>query len=157
MSLQFTSTIGFTNSNIGDISDQNRVAYGEENIINEESYFFANSKNRIDTCMDNSRPSLAIAIESIKKSFLNAKGRGVELRYITEITEQNIASCKELMKMVHELRHLDGLKGNFMVSEKEYLAPSSSHEHTKPASRLFYSNLEDIVGTTSIFISSSMG
>jgi len=49
------------------------------------------------------------------------------------------------MQIVDEVRHLDGLKGNFIVSEKEYLAPSSPYENTKPASRLFYSNLKDIV------------
>lgn len=81
-----------TDSNIGEISEHNRVVYSEENVLNEESLFFSNSKNRIDTCMDNSRPSLALGLESIKQSFLNAKGRGVELRYITEITKQNIPS-----------------------------------------------------------------
>ena len=49
------------------------------------------------------------------------------------------------MEIVDELRHLDGLKGNFMVNEKEYLAPSSPFESTKPASRLFYSNYKDNV------------
>jgi len=61
--------------------------------------------------MDNSRPSLAVAIESIKKSFHAIKRRGVELRYLTEITNQNISSCKQVMEIVDELRHLDALKG----------------------------------------------
>ena len=126
-------------------SERNEIVYGEENVVNEELRFFSNSKNRIDTCMDNSRPSLAIGIESIKKSFLDAKRRGVELRYLTEITQQNISSCKKLMQIVGEVRHIDGLKGNFMVGEMEYLAPSSPYENTKSAPRLFYSNLKDIV------------
>ncbi len=130
---------------IGGSSERNEVVYGEENVVNEELRFFSNSMNRVDTCMDNSRPLLAIGIESIKKSFVDAKRRGVELRYLTEITQQNISSCKKLMQIVAEVRHLDGLKGNFMVGEKEYLAPSSPYENTKPASRLFYSNLKDIV------------
>jgi two-component system sensor histidine kinase VicK len=134
-----------TTSNVGSSPERNEIVYGQENVINQELGFFSNSKNRIDTCMDSSRPSLAIGIEPIKKSFLDAKRRGVELRYLTEITEQNIASCKKLMEIVDELRHMDGLKGNFMVNEKEYLAPSSPFENTKPASKLFYSNLEDIV------------
>ena len=75
--------------------------------MNQELGFFSNSMNRIDTCMDNSRPSLAMGIEPIKKSFLDAKRRGVELRYLTEITEQNISSCKKLMEIVNELRHLE--------------------------------------------------
>ena len=132
-------------SGIGSNSERNELVSGEENVVNEELRFFSNSRNRIDTYMDYSHPSLAIGIESIKKSFLDAKRRGVGLRYLTEITRQNISSCKKLMQIVDEVRHLEGLKGNFMVSEKEYLAPSSPNENTKIASRLFYSNLKDIV------------
>jgi two-component system sensor histidine kinase VicK len=134
----------FSNTD-GRSSERNELVYGEENVVNEELQCFSNSKIRIDTCMDNSRPSLAIGIEPIKDSFFDAKRRGVELRYLTDITQQNISACKMLMQMVNEVRHLDGLKGNFIVSEKEYLAPSSPYENTKPASRLFYSNLKDIV------------
>jgi two-component system, OmpR family, sensor histidine kinase VicK len=49
------------------------------------------------------------------------------------------------MNIVDQLRHLDAVKGNFMVSEKEYLAPSSSDDKTRTASQLFYSNFRDIV------------
>jgi two-component system, OmpR family, sensor histidine kinase VicK len=133
------------NSTSGIGTERNELVYGEENVVNEELRFFSNSINRIDTYMDGSRPSLAIGIESIERSFLDAKRRGVGLRYLTEITQQNISSCKKLMQIVDEVRHLEGLKGNFMVSEKEYLAPSSPYENTKPALRLFYSNLKDIV------------
>jgi len=47
----------------------------------------------------------------------------VKLRYVTEIISVNVSDCKELLTMVDELRHLDGIKGNFKVSESEYLAP----------------------------------
>jgi len=73
--------------------------------------------------MNYTRPPLAIGIGQIKKAFLDAKSRGVRLRYLTEITNDNISYCKELIKIVDELRHLDGIKGNFMISEEEYLAP----------------------------------
>ena len=60
-------------SNISSNPERNEIVYGQENVVNQELGFFSNSKNRIDTCMDNSRPSLAIGIEPIKKSFLDAK------------------------------------------------------------------------------------
>lgn len=66
---------------------------------------------------------LAIGIEHIKKAFLDAKSRGARLRYLTEITIDNISYCKVLIKIVDGLRHLEGMKGNFMISESEYLAP----------------------------------
>jgi two-component system sensor histidine kinase VicK len=40
-------------------------------------------------------------------------------RYIIEITKENIDYCKELMK-IFELRHLDNLKGNFVLYENKY-------------------------------------
>ncbi|HYT02230.1 MAG TPA: ATP-binding protein, partial [Candidatus Acidoferrum sp.] len=57
----------------------------------------------------------------------------------------NISYCKELMSIVNELHHLDGIKGNFMISESEYLAPATSHEKTKPASLIIYSSVKEIV------------
>ncbi len=126
-------------------AERTEVLYGVENIINEELQFFSKTKSRIDTCMDHTRPSLAIGIESIKRSFLDAKSRGVRLRYLTEITNDNIPYCKELMSIVNELHHLDGIKGNFMISETEYLAPATSHEETKPASLIVFSSVKEIV------------
>ncbi len=128
-----------------DSAERTEVLYGTENVVNKELQFFSRAKTGIDTCMDDSRPSLAIGIESIKRSFLDAKSRDVRLRYLTEITNSNISYCKELMSIVNELHHLDGIKGNFMISESEYLAPATSHEKTKPASIIIYSSVKEIV------------
>ena len=120
------------------------IIHGVENVIDAElRCFFANKK--IDTCMNYTRPPLAIEIEPIKRAFLDAKARGVRLRYITEITKSNISYCKELMGMVNELRHLDGIKANFMISDTEYLAPVILYEEGKIASQIIYSNVKEVV------------
>jgi signal transduction histidine kinase len=49
------------------------------------------------------------------------------------------------MEMTHELRHLDGIKGNFYISESGYLAPATLHEKGKPASQIIYSNVKEII------------
>ena len=121
------------------------VFYGTDKVISEELLFFSKTRQHIDTCMDSTRPFLAIGIESIKRSFIDARSRGVKLRYLTEITDANISYCKELMSIVDEVRHLDGIKGNFMVSEIEYLAPATSHEETKLAALIIYSSVREIV------------
>jgi signal transduction histidine kinase len=95
--------------------------------------------------MNYTRPPLAILIEPIKKAFLDAKSRGVRLRYLTEITKDNIDYCKVLTTIVDDLRHLDGIKGNFMISETEYLAPLILYEKGKVASQVIYSNAEEII------------
>ena len=57
------------------------------------------------------------------------KTRGTILRFITEITKDNISYCKQIMENV-ELRHLDGVKGNFGVSDTEYIAISTTPTRT---------------------------
>jgi hypothetical protein len=127
------------------LAERTEVLYGTDKVISEELQFFYKTKRQIDICMELTRPPLAIGIESMKRSFVDAKSRGVKLRYLTEITDANISYCKELMSIVGEVRHLDGIKGNFMVSEMEYLAPATSHEEAKLAALIIYSSVREIV------------
>ncbi|MEP6576278.1 MAG: ATP-binding protein [Nitrososphaerota archaeon] len=113
--------------------------------MNKVLQFTSNANDRIYACVDYTRPSLAINIERLKNSFLHAKKRGVEFRYVTEVTPENIQDCKQLIDMVDELRHLNGIKGNFYISESEYIAPATVHEKGKPASQIIYSNVKEIV------------
>ncbi len=83
----------------------------------------SNTKSKFDACLDHTRPSLAVEIEGVKASLLNARNRGIRTRFITEITKANISYCKELITLVDEVRHLDGVKGNFYINETGYLAP----------------------------------
>jgi signal transduction histidine kinase len=122
-----------------------QVLHGGENVVNAVLKFVSKTNIRIDAYVDYTRPSLAIEIEQLKKAFLDAKSRSVKLRYVTEITKDNIRYCKELMTIVDELYHLEGIKGNFYVSETEYIAPATSHEKGKPASQIIYSNVKEIV------------
>jgi hypothetical protein len=86
-----------------------------------------------------------MGVESIKKERLNAvQKRGIKLKYVTEITKENIVYCKELMK-ISEVRHADGVKGNFEVSDaKEYVATATLQKE-KPVAQLIYSNVIEIV------------
>ncbi len=122
-----------------------KIFHGIENVINTELQFFSNANNRIDTCMNYTRPQLAIALDPIRHAFVHAKNRGVRLRYLTEITTENISFCKQLLSTVSEIRHLDGIKGNFMISESEYLAPAVLLEKGKVAARIMYSNVKELV------------
>lgn len=56
-------------------------------------------------------------------AFRELKERGIRLRFIAEITKDNIVDCKELMKTC-ELRHLDEVKGNFGISDGIYYGAS---------------------------------
>jgi two-component system sensor histidine kinase VicK len=60
--------------------------------------------------------------EPVKKAFIDVRNRGIKTRFITEITKDNLHYCKQLMQVVSEVRHLDGVRGNFTVTDTEYLS-----------------------------------
>src|SRR5205085_7950203 len=62
----------------------------------------------------------------------------------TEITNDNINYCKELMKLVDELRHLNGVKGGLAVSETEYMA-TTVLEEAKPLTQVIFSRVKEVV------------
>jgi len=127
------------------IREGTEVIYGINTVMNTVLQFLYQTKGKIDACVDYTRPSLAIDIVILKNAFLDAKKRGVRLRYATEITKDNISYCKQMMTMVDELRHLEGIKGNFYISETGYLAPATFHEAGKPAAQIIYSNVKEII------------
>jgi len=57
--------------------------------------------------------------EQIRNAIQDAKNRQVRIRYITEITTDNLSSCKEIMKLT-EVRHLKNIIGNYILTDKEY-------------------------------------
>src|SRR5690242_15447415 len=90
-------------------------------------------------------PPLAARTEPIKKSFIDAKRRGVKIRYLAEITKDNVDCCRELMEIVDEFRHLEGIMSNIMLSESEYIAPAVVSDEGKIASEIIYCNINSFV------------
>ena len=129
----------------GEGQEFTRVYYGGGTVIDTVLQFLNKSNNIIYACVDQTRPSLTIDIALLKEAFLDAKNRGVKLLYVTEINRDNLSYCKQLSTMVDELRHLDGIKGNFYISETGYLAPATLHEKGKPASQIIYSNVKELI------------
>jgi two-component system sensor histidine kinase VicK len=127
------------------IKESTEIFYGIDNVMNTVLQFLYQTKGKIDACVDYTRPSLAIDIVMLKRAFLDARKRGVKLRYATEINKDNISYCKQLMSMVDELRHLEGIKGNFYISDTGYLAPATFHEAGEPAAQIIYSNVKELI------------
>lgn len=72
------------------------------------------------------------------------KDRAIKLRYVTEITLDNLEYCKEMLTF-SEIRHLDKMKGNFEVAdEKEYVAVATLNPE-RPIPQLIFSNVPEIV------------
>jgi two-component system sensor histidine kinase VicK len=116
---------------------------------------FLSKANTISSCGDYKAPLAIIEVEEYRKLLFELKKRGIKLRYITDITKDNVKYCKELMNdFAYEIRHVDGIKANFSISETEYLAYATLVEEEgeelqqqpmRPIQQVIYSNVKDIV------------
>jgi two-component system, OmpR family, sensor histidine kinase VicK len=120
------------------------ILYGPENAVGRGVQFMKNVKKRMDIFFDHKAPSIIIDLEEYRNGYIDIRRRGAKIRAFTEITKENIPYCKELMKIVDELRHLDGVKGGMAVSESEYMA-TTILEESKPLTEVIYSNVREVV------------
>jgi two-component system, OmpR family, sensor histidine kinase VicK len=98
--------------------EKTEVIYGIENINKSTVERFYSTKTSIDSCIDPLNPSTIMNAKPIVEAIVDFRRRGIKSRVLTEITKDNLHSCKELMKIVTEVRHLDEVKGNFSISDQ---------------------------------------
>jgi two-component system, OmpR family, sensor histidine kinase VicK len=102
-------------------------------------------KYTMNGCIDVNGPSMfVIPNHPITKAYVDMKNRGVRIRWISEITRDNLAYCKELMKIA-EIRHLDGVKGNFGVVDGSEYAASATGIESAPPPQLIISTVKSFV------------
>jgi two-component system, OmpR family, sensor histidine kinase VicK len=126
------------------LPEMTKIIYGSENVMGAILQFISNAKNVIYSCGDYRGPSISIEVQEYRKLISSLRRRGINLKYITEITRENIHYCNELVKLGYEIRHLDGIKANFSVSETDYIASTTLRE-SQPVPQVIYSNIKDIV------------
>ncbi len=110
------------------MNEKTTMIYDMENAISYGTKFLQKAKERIDVFTDRNGPSLIVKCDVYKANYIKARSRGAYIRFITEITKDNINYCKELKKIVDELRHLDDLKGSVSLSEIEFIGSSTWRE-----------------------------
>jgi two-component system sensor histidine kinase VicK len=113
-----------------DYEEKTEVIYGEENTIKWAVGKVSTVTKTLDLCGDRYGPSIILATKQVLQGYIELHARGVKQRVITEITEENIMQCKELMKF-QEMRHLDGLKGYFSIADGRLLAHSAFGQESK--------------------------
>jgi two-component system, OmpR family, sensor histidine kinase VicK len=124
--------------------DKTKLLYGSEDVVGRGVQFIQNVKVGMDLFGDKNGPSIIIGYDIYKNNYIDVVRRGGKIRLITEITKDNIQYCKDLVNIVTELRHLDGLIGGIAVSESEYMSTHVLREK-QLLTQAFYSNAEDIV------------
>ncbi|MDQ4015259.1 MAG: HAMP domain-containing histidine kinase [Thermoproteota archaeon] len=97
-------------------SERTEIWYGVENIISRSLEVLSKIRATYDLCLDSYGVSPILETEPIRKAYFELRNRGVKIRIITEITTHNISYCKEMMK-IGDVRHLEGIKGNFVIAD----------------------------------------
>jgi two-component system, OmpR family, sensor histidine kinase VicK len=104
---------------------------------------FDKIKERFDNCVDSSGFSVFFNTP-IGKEFINLKNRGIKLRFIIEITKDNLGYCKDLLNIA-ELRHVDNIKGNFGIADRAYYWSLPSIKERLFSIDIIWSNIKTFV------------
>ncbi|MFZ0264989.1 MAG: HAMP domain-containing sensor histidine kinase, partial [Nitrososphaeraceae archaeon] len=115
-----------------------------ENAVGRGVYFMSNVKQKMDIFFDHHAPSIVVEVREYRDGYIDIRKRGGKIRAFTEITKDNVKHCKELIKIVDELRHLDGVKGGIAINDSEYMATTVLQE-AKPLTQVIYSNVKEVV------------
>jgi two-component system sensor histidine kinase VicK len=125
--------------------EKTEVLHDTDEIILRAANAYRILKHTCDICADWIGPSMfVIPNHPVTMGFQDMKSRGVRIRFISEITKDNISSWKELMKMV-DLRHLDDVKGNFGVGDKRIYQASAKNIESAPPPLLIESTVKVFV------------
>lgn len=133
--LTLTSTSG---------NEKTEVFHGEENAMKILLQTMSNVQKEALVCADANSAAFSMGVAPIKKGYSDFKRRGVRIRFITEITSENLQYVRELMNYA-EVRHMDTVKGNMTVSETEYVSTAIFEEGAKPITQTIYSNAKPIL------------
>ncbi len=122
-----------------------KVYYGPDNADNAILNFIDGAKVKIDSCINSVAPSVIIEVDAIRGRRVDAvKNRGLKLRYVTDITKDNVDYVKEMLTF-SEIRHLDGLKGNFEVADQREYVAVATLQAAQSIPQLLFSNLPEVV------------
>ncbi|MFZ0265131.1 MAG: HAMP domain-containing sensor histidine kinase [Nitrososphaeraceae archaeon] len=124
--------------------EKTELLYGVEAAVGRGVQFMKNVKIGMDLFGEKNGPSIIIEFDVYKNNYVDVLKRGGKIRFITEITKENLHYCLELRKIVTEIRHLEGLIGGIAVSESEYMSTTTLREKELLA-QVFYSNAHEVV------------
>ncbi len=120
------------------------IIYGLNAIVERTLNRLSNANKKIDACISGAAIAGIVKAKPVFDMTVSLKKKGVKIRYVTDITPQNILYVKELMKTA-EFRHMDGIKGNYsIVDAVDYQATAAVDEGEGPT--------ESVLSTARAFV-----
>ena len=133
------------------IPEKTEVLYDPDEIVRRVVEQCNTIKYTMDACIDTNGPSmLVIPSHPVTQACMDMKNRGVRLRFISEITKDNLSYCEELTK-IGEIRHLDEIKGNFGIAYRKLYHASATTSESAPPPQLIVSTVRAFVDQQQYF------
>ena len=133
------------------LEEKTEVLYDQNEIVRRVVEHCYNIKYTMDGCIDvNGSSAITIRDHPVTKAFVDMKRRGVRLRFISEITKDNLPNCRELMR-IGEVRHLDEVKGNFGVLDGNEYHASATNTESGPPPQLIICTVKAVVDQQQYF------
>jgi two-component system, OmpR family, sensor histidine kinase VicK len=131
------------NMNKPEHKEYTQIIQGLERTTEVIQKFLSKATKIISCCTEAGHPSVTIGVESYRNGLIKAIDRGVKVRFLTEINDTNLHYFRKLAKIA-EIRHLEGIRTNFSVSEGEYIG-SVVLQNSSPVPQLIHSNAKAVV------------
>ncbi len=69
------------------------MIYDMDTAVSYGVRFLQNAQKRIDVFIDQNGPSMIIKYDVYKDNYIKSRSRGTKIRFVTEITKENIHYC----------------------------------------------------------------
>ncbi|MGE5661894.1 MAG: ATP-binding protein [Ignavibacteriales bacterium] len=130
--------------------ERTEIWSGLETISKKSFEVLSRAKSTSDYCHDSKSPPYLVTNDQYFQMIKQLKVKGIRQRFVTEITQENVRYSQELANHV-ELRHLEGVKGNFgIVDGREYGAAANIYDPQPPV-EFIYSNVKSFVDQQQYF------
>ena len=122
------------------------VLSNPEDMIKTSLQIYSQMTDYMNAICDNKGVQVTINTKPIWEGMHILNNRGIKLKWITDITKENLEWCKEFMKIV-EVRHLDRIEGAFGIHDGKYYMASANvtREGRTFPGELIVSNVKVIV------------
>jgi hypothetical protein len=125
--------------------EKTEILYGIENVISHTLNHFINTEYQIDACINSEGIIVLIETEIVWNGLKDLlKSTAVRSRTLTQITEENVPYCEELMQFA-EVRHLDNVKGSFSIADRKEYHGTAIPQRSKPVIQIISSTVTAFV------------
>lgn len=97
------------------------LIHGSVNIEKNINEFIENTSVELSIVIDSHILSIITNTTKYRSALIDVLQRGMKIKCISEVTNENLKEFKRLFTMVSEFRHLSGIKGCFATNHSEYI------------------------------------